>query len=57
MGTDQTMANPDAHGVFNGYVEPTLESGMKYKIRAIIAYGGSDYVGFIPFAAPVRATA
>jgi hypothetical protein len=57
LGTDSDQASPDAHGCFNAYVEPTIESGMKYKIRVIIEYDSSDYVGFIPFAAPVRATA
>lgn len=56
LGTDQTVASPDSNGhLFNGYVEPTLESGTEYYVYVIIAYSGSDYDGYIPFKYPVRA--
>lgn len=56
LSITETVANPDAHGTFNGTLSPTIESGVEYKLRAIITYSGTDYTGIIPFASPVRAT-
>jgi len=56
LGTDQDVVNPDAHGTFNGSISPALEPGIEYKMRIIIEFDSTDYVGFLPFKLPVRAT-